>query len=107
MAYKNKADQLAAQRIHYVRNKEQRIALSAQRHEEIKQYIRRAKDVPCADCSIKYPYYVMDFDHVRGEKITDLAKVARLGWGKQKIDDEIDKCDVVCANCHRERTHRP
>jgi hypothetical protein len=46
----------------------------------------------------------MDFDHVRGTKVADLARLrlARGGWSK--LVAEIEKCDVVCANCHRLRT---
>jgi hypothetical protein len=29
-----------------------------------------------------------------------------LGWSWDKIMAEVLKCDVVCANCHRIRTHR-
>ncbi len=31
--------------------------------EETRVIVREAKSVPCADCGVKYPYYVMDFDH--------------------------------------------
>jgi len=67
--------------------------------------IRKAKSVPCADCRTEYPYYVMDFDHRAGTvKLFNLSQWRRVGVGN--IVDEIDKCDVVCANCHRERTAR-
>jgi hypothetical protein len=50
----------------------------------------------------------MDFDHRPGEtKCFNLAIAAgqtRLSWAKMLA--EIAKCDVVCANCHRKRTHR-
>ncbi|MDQ3918195.1 MAG: hypothetical protein M3348_06925 [Acidobacteriota bacterium] len=67
--------------------------------------IRSAKSRPCADCGIQYPYYVMDFDHRDGAtKSFMLSEVARAT--AKSLLREIDKCDVVCANCHRERTHR-
>lgn len=66
--------------------------------------LRDAKDRPCADCDVRYPFYVMDFDHVRGEKLFAMAscKLCHVG---QTLLDEIAKCDVVCANCHRKRTY--
>lgn len=61
------------------------------------------KSKPCVDCGKSYPPYVMDFDHVRGQKIRDVAWFVGSG-SVQALLDEIAKCDVVCANCHRERT---
>lgn len=60
------------------------------------------KDMPCADCGKRYPPYVMDFDHL-GEKNFALSKVQ--GRSARTLTVEAAKCDVVCANCHRERTH--
>lgn len=67
-------------------------------------YVQSKKDVPCADCGIKYPHYVMDFDHVRGEKEFPLCEAANKAPSMARINAEIAKCDVVCSNCHRERT---
>jgi len=44
----------------------------------------------------------MDFDHVRGAKVSGIAQMAF--WGRDKVEAEMEKCDLVCANCHRERT---
>lgn len=67
--------------------------------------IAAQKDVPCADCGKKYPPHVMDFDHLEGhEKAFDVSKM--VGYNMQRIAAEIMKCEVVCANCHRERTHK-
>lgn len=70
-----------------------------------KDVIKQAKDVPCMDCGIKYPAYVMDFDHRDPTiKISNLSKM----WQTCSLDEiklEIKKCDIVCSNCHRERTH--
>ena len=59
---------------------------------------------PCADCKLNFPYYVMDFDHVRGIKHKNVSELIPT-LSKKKIDDEIKKCEVVCSNCHRIRTH--
>lgn len=68
-----------------------------------KAFIRKAKDKPCVDCGVRYPYYVMQFDHVRGGKLFCVCEGHRESW--DAIHAEIDKCVVVCANCHMERTH--
>jgi hypothetical protein len=69
------------------------------------KYIREYKERhPCADCKIQYPYYVMDFDHVRGKKQKNVMELVPT-LSKKKIDEEIAKCEVVCSNCHRARTH--
>ena len=69
------------------------------------QYLRDLKTkTPCVDCGINYPYYVMDFDHVRGQKHANVMELVST-LSKKKIDQEIAKCEIVCSNCHRIRTH--
>lgn len=73
------------------------------RKEKIRLLIIEKKDVPCADCEIKYPYYVMDFDHKKDKRFNlSIAAVKHIGI--EKVIEEINKCEVVCANCHRIRT---
>jgi hypothetical protein len=45
-------------------------------------------------------------DHVRGEKVGNVAKLIGHYCGWDDLLDEIAKCEVVCSNCHRERTHQ-
>jgi hypothetical protein len=66
--------------------------------------INDAKDKPCMDCGIKYPIHVMDFDHARDVKTAAVSRMTSLAV--ETVLKEIAKCDVVCSNCHRERTHR-
>ena len=69
------------------------------------QYLRDLKTkTPCVDCGINYPYYVMDFDHVRGQKHANVMELVST-LSKKRIDQEIAKCEIVCSNCHRIRTH--
>ena len=66
-------------------------------------YIHAAKAHPCMDCGLRYPPYVMDFDH--RDPTTKHRQVSEMStWSLESIQTEIDKCDLVCANCHRERT---
>jgi hypothetical protein len=72
------------------------------------QKIRRAeiaelKAKPCADCHHTFPPYVMDFDHLENKDFL-LSRSGNRQW--KKVLEEAEKCEVVCANCHRERTHR-
>ena len=63
----------------------------------------------CADCGVVYPPYVLDWDHIRGEKSFNLG-VMRSRYGYKNVRKlvliEIAKCDLVCSNCHRERTRQ-
>src|SRR5262245_51746542 len=72
----------------------------------VREFIKTAKDRPCVDCGFKYPWYVMDFDHCRGTKKFNLSVATSHVRSTATIQAEIDKCDVVCANCHRSRTFR-
>jgi len=71
------------------------------------KHIREQKNKPCTDCGVQYPYYVMHFDHVpeRGLKLFSLTK-NQCNRSIKSIDAEIAKCDLVCGNCHSERTHQ-
>lgn len=62
------------------------------------------KAVPCMDCGNSYPSCVMDFDH-REDKLMDVGRLVGHGYSIKRILAEIEKCDIICANCHRIRTH--
>lgn len=68
-----------------------------------REWLKARKDAPCADCGQRYPFYVMEFDHRERE-----AKKFTIGAGRSisfaDLKVEVEKCDVVCANCHRIRT---
>ena len=92
---------------HDNRKRQLQLALVRRRkaYKEKRDYINKAKNKPCADCGMKYPFYVMDFDHSNvHDKIREVAYMAARNWSLDKIKDEVQKCEVVCANCHRIRT---
>ena len=91
---------------YYLRGNEKKRLLkkNKENREKIQNLIREKKSVPCMDCNQSYPYYVMDFDHVRGEKLFTISSMTNKS-NVELVKKEIEKCDVVCSNCHRIRTH--
>ena len=82
----------------------EKISIKKQK-EFLAQYLKDIKEKnPCMDCKISYPYYMMDFDHVRGTKHSNVAELINT-LSKKRLDEEIAKCEVVCSNCHRARTY--
>lgn len=58
----------------------------------------------CVDCG-NNDSRVLEFDHVRGEKKGNIANLKNAAYGMKRLLDEIAKCDIRCANCHRIVTH--
>lgn len=59
----------------------------------------------CLDCGYEGPPFMYDFDHRDpAEKSFGLGQFQSKAYDKQL--EESLKCDLVCANCHRMRTHK-
>jgi hypothetical protein len=70
-----------------------------------KDYVRKIKEEnPCIDCGQHYHFSQMDFDHIQGKKKHTVARYANSAVSIKTIKDELSKCELVCANCHRYRT---
>lgn len=103
MPWKDIEKQRAAIRRRYYANREKYIAKALQHKKDIRLWINAQKEKsPCEDCRVSYPYYVMDFDHLSDKKY-EMNKLIN-SCSMVKIKAEIAKCDLVCSNCHRERT---
>lgn len=90
----------------YRKHKGRYVAGARRRNADLNRLILERKNKPCMDCGVQYPPYVMDFDHRDGkEKIEKISSMRRRHMSFEKIKAEMDKCDLVCANCHRERTN--
>lgn len=98
--------QRAAKRRWYENNRQVYLDRNRRRREQMREVYRQAKSVPCFDCGVSYPYFVMDLDHREGvEKLANVSKLA-LSNNLKRLKEEMQKCDVVCSNCHRFRTMR-
>jgi hypothetical protein len=89
--------------LHYLKNKE-KYREARNRHKDKKRRICDSyKSKPCCDCDIQYPPWIMQFDHVRGKKEFTISQ-SRFDKTLLQLEEEIAKCEVVCANCHAHRT---
>jgi L-lysine 2,3-aminomutase len=72
------------------------------RHTMQRHVIEYLREHPCVDCGETDPI-VLEFDHLR-DKIANVSAMALAKRPWRVILAEIEKCEVVCANCHRRRT---
>jgi hypothetical protein len=59
---------------------------------------------PCVDCK-EADIVVFDFDHSK-DKFLSISEMTRNSYSIHAIQQEIKKCEVRCANCHRRRTSK-
>jgi hypothetical protein len=76
-----------------------------ERKAEGRAFVPGLRDRPCMDCGNRFPPFVMQFDHRDPSTKTFLVSQTWLS-SKARIIREVAKCDIVCANCHRDRTYR-
>lgn len=107
MAYKNKQDERKKQHECYLRSKNK---YKARVKKQNKVYKTRNRDYfneykinhGCCKCGYKSNAVALDFHHI--DTYTKDANIARLinsSWSIEKILQEVKKCVVICANCHR------
>src|SRR5258708_18716593 len=98
-------------RDHYLRNVAYYVCKAVARnrlrhHEAADRVLAYLCEHPCVDCLESDPV-VLDFDHlVPSEKRSNVGTMVKDGLGWDNIRNEIAKCAVRCANCHRRRTAR-
>lgn len=91
-------------KIHYRESKTRREAIfqtaSFQKKRNI-LIVEKAKECGCKKCGEKRSY-VLDFHHRNPEeKIANINHLLKSA-SEEKLLEEIEKCDVLCSNCHRE-----
>lgn len=86
----------------YTKNSDRAKAKIIDRKRSLKQWFKELKStMRCARCPESNPV-CLDFHHIdKDEKDLNLNSAINHGWSKQHILDEISKCEVLCANCHR------
>lgn len=92
---------------HYEQNKAAYVSRASARKKQVLialnfQLVQYLSSHPCVDCGERDPV-VLEFDHIV-EKIDDIATLVSRGFSWRSISQEIEKCEVRCANCHRRVT---
>lgn len=57
---------------------------------------------PCRMCG-ESDILVLEFDHL-GNKKNNISEMISGGHSLEALKKEVDKCQVLCANCHRRKT---
>jgi hypothetical protein len=109
MPFIDREKQREASRRHYEKHRE-RVIDKAKKYSKIARsrirvYINtHLKANPCVDCG-ETNIIVLEFDHIGDDKHFSISDATRKGYSLEKIKNEIAKCEVRCANCHRKKTY--
>jgi len=91
---------------HYNNNKKYYKERNINKRNELKEwFLEYKKTLKCSVCS-ESRYWVLDFHHRDPNKKEGAISYLLGRYGKNKALKEIEKCDVVCANCHRDIHHK-
>lgn len=91
-----------ANKEHHVRNVMKHTRVSRQKLKDyVNDYLSRNA---CVVCGENDPV-VLEFDHVHG-KDSAVANLIRLNVPLSRLQEEIEKCQVLCVNCHKRKTAR-
>ena len=97
--------------LYYQQNRSRFIAKNRRNKNRQRKRLRtillEIKQRPCQDCGGSFHPWVMELDH-RDDTIKEaaVADLVSKGCTDARLLEEIEKCDVMCANCHRMRTYR-
>lgn len=92
----------AYHRQHYLANKEKYIAGARKYKDAVRSNLNEIKSsLTCAACGEDEPC-CLDFHHKDADvKEIAIATAVNWGWSKERLQLELDKCIVLCSNCHR------
>jgi hypothetical protein len=91
-------------REHYIKNREALIIKNQERRKKQREEWYAFKStLKCSKCGFSHPA-ALDFHHVDRTNHKSVFKLAKDGCYKAAME-EIKKCIVYCANCHRIHHH--
>lgn len=90
------------QRQWHLKNRERRLQEQKERQQAYYQWFRDYKStLKCCRCGFSHPA-ALDFHHRdQSQKETEINRMVANKMSKEKVLAEAEKCDVLCANCHR------
>ena len=104
--FKYKGKEKKYQQNHYIKNKKHKIKLKKERSIKIKRKYNEYKiEHPCIICGEYFPF-LLDFHHLNpSEKHIEISNMVSNYYSWERILEEINKCIILCCNCHR-KIHR-
>jgi len=106
---KSSKRKLEYQRRYYRENyaysrKYQKARNAEQREERLIACFEYLVGAQCVDCGYAEDIRALEFDHIPGRGIKRATIAGRLFSSREWLEEELDKCEVVCSNCHAIRT---
>jgi phage terminase large subunit-like protein len=87
----------------YLKNKEYFKDNNRRNRDKKRKWVREyKKSHPCVKCGESDPC-CLDFHHFEDNKEANIADLMKNGASIERIQAEIEKCIVLCANCHRKK----
>ena len=97
----NKDKMRAYRRKWYAKNKPKTYGKVKSRKLALKTWLDEYKlSLKCNRCGENHPGVIQFHHSDPSEKEIDISRVVTNGWSIERIKKEIDKCEVLCANCH-------
>ena len=92
-------------RLYYQRNREYLLKKQAEKNRRFAESRRKwlvgyKKTLKCVRCEESHPATLTFHHKSNSEKSFEIGNAITLGVGLKKLSAEIEKCEVLCANCH-------
>ncbi|MEK6859761.1 MAG: hypothetical protein AABX54_03010 [Nanoarchaeota archaeon] len=106
MPYKDIEKRRECRRRWYANNKESEKRHIMRRKIEVKKWFNNYKfNLKCSKCSENHPA-VLEFHHNTKNKEMNISDMTHNGYSKERIQREIEKCIILCSNCHRKEHYK-
>lgn len=98
----NKERRAVYRKKQYQREKQKDIARVRERRKELRLWLKGVKELLVCNTCGEDETCCLEFHHDNPEdKEMSISRSISMGWSKQRILKEIEKCTILCCNCHR------
>jgi hypothetical protein len=117
MPYKDKEKRKQYRKEYYERTKEESQKYYFENKEKYRERNRASRgrndefinqyklENGCSKCGYNKHHSAIDFHHIE-EKSENISRMAKDSYSIKKISEEMSKCILLCANCHREEHYK-
>lgn len=92
---------------HYLSNKDEYKKRNKLNRKKLKEWFHSFKsELKCIKCE-EDRWWVLEFHHRESDKKEGHVYSILMSYGKKKFKKEVEKCDLLCANCHKDVHYNP